>query len=392
MAIYSHSKLSSYETCPYQYKLKYVDKVKVDIPTTIEAFMGNMVHQALEKLYQNKKFKQDISLDFLLKFYLELWEEKYTSDILIVKEGMTSQNYKLMGEEYLINYHKRFYPFNEMTILGLETQDKMLLPDGNFWHVRIDKLGYDQKGNYYVCDYKTNSRIKDKTEIENDRQLTMYSIWVKNKFSDSKSIKLVWHMLAFDKDIILTRNKKQQIQIQNQVLEKIKEIKEAEIQDNFPRKVSPLCDYCVYKPICPSFKHLFEEESKSPSLISKKESVNLVNTLYELKQKLQELEKQKLEIQNKLILFSKENNVDYIYGNDSKVNIKEYEKIVLPEDKKELIDLIKKKNFWNEVSMLNYMRLNKLVLSGNIPPEIKNKIEIQKEFRVNLSKIIKQNN
>ena len=27
--------------------------------------MGNMVHQALEKLYKNKKFKQqDISLDF----------------------------------------------------------------------------------------------------------------------------------------------------------------------------------------------------------------------------------------------------------------------------------------------------------------------------------------
>ena len=72
MAIYSHSKLSCYETCPYQYKLKYVDKIKVDIPTTIEAFMGDIVHQTLEKLYQNKKFKQDISLDFILKFYLEL--------------------------------------------------------------------------------------------------------------------------------------------------------------------------------------------------------------------------------------------------------------------------------------------------------------------------------
>ncbi|MDY0016192.1 MAG: PD-(D/E)XK nuclease family protein [Bacteroidales bacterium] len=386
MAIYSHSKLSCYETCPYQYKLKYVDKIKVDIPTTIEAFMGDIVHQTLEKLYQNKKFKQDISLDFILKFYSELWDEKYSSGILIVKENMTSQNYKLMGEEFLINYHKRFYPFEEMTILGLETQDKMVLPDGNFWHVRIDKLGCDKEGNYYVCDYKTNSRIKDKTEVDNDRQLTMYSIWVKNKFSDCKNIKLIWHMLAFDKDIISTRNQKQQIQIQNQVLNTIKEIKEAEIQDNFPRKISPLCNYCVYKSICPSFKHLFEEKLELTSSISKQESIDLVDNLSKIKNQLQELENQKQEIQNKLISFSKENKLDYIYGTNSKVNIKEYEKIVLPEDKKELINLIKQKKLWDEVSMLNYMRLNKLVLSGEISPEIKDKIEIQKDFRVNLSK------
>lgn len=44
MTTYSHSRVSTFENCPYQYKLKYVDKIEVNIPTTIEAFMGGIVH------------------------------------------------------------------------------------------------------------------------------------------------------------------------------------------------------------------------------------------------------------------------------------------------------------------------------------------------------------
>ena len=101
------------------------------------------------------------------------------------------------------------YKDDKMTILGLETQDKLNLSDGNFWHVRIDKLGCDDKGNYYVMDYKTNARMKDQEEADEDRQLAMYSFWVKDKFKDAKSVKLVWHMLAFNKEVVSERTEKQ---------------------------------------------------------------------------------------------------------------------------------------------------------------------------------------
>ncbi len=44
MATFSHSRISTYENCPYSYKLRYIDKKKPEIPTTIEAFVGDMVH------------------------------------------------------------------------------------------------------------------------------------------------------------------------------------------------------------------------------------------------------------------------------------------------------------------------------------------------------------
>ncbi len=161
MTCYSHSRISTYENCPYQYKLKYIDKVKGDAyPTTIEAFMGSMVHESLEFLYKLKKFKKRTAKATILKYYNAIWKKNYSEDILVVKDWLSADNYRKMGMKYISDYYEKMKPFEDMTILGLETTDRMTLPDGNQWHVRIDKLGCDNDGNYFVCDYKTNSQIR----------------------------------------------------------------------------------------------------------------------------------------------------------------------------------------------------------------------------------------
>ena len=47
MATYSHSRVSTYENCPYQYKLHYIDKVEVD-PDRIREVIGNYVSNAIK--------------------------------------------------------------------------------------------------------------------------------------------------------------------------------------------------------------------------------------------------------------------------------------------------------------------------------------------------------
>lgn len=251
MKIYSHSKISTFETCPYQYKLKYIDKVKVDIPTTIEAFMGNLVHQTLEKLHRDKMNNQIISMDSISEFYLRLWEEKYTDKILIAKfnEGLTEESYKLMGLKFILDYYNRKKPFEEKEIIDLETKDLLKLKNGILWYVMIDKLERDSQGNYYICDYKTNSRMKTKEEIASDRQLAMYSIWVKEKFKDARNILLKWDMLAFNKEITSFRTEEQLRRLEEEICKKIVEI---ESTYDFPMNPSPLCGYCIFNQICPA--------------------------------------------------------------------------------------------------------------------------------------------
>jgi putative RecB family exonuclease len=389
MATYSHSRISTYENCPYQYKLRYIDKVKVDVPTTIEAFMGDMVHQTLEHLYKLKKFKKRIAKASIIKFYRDIWVKNYSDDILIVKakqEGVNADNYRKMGEKFISDYYERMKPFEEMTILGLETQDRMTLPDGNQWHVRIDKLGCDSEGNYFVCDYKTNSRMKDQEEADADRQLALYSIWVRDKFKDAKSVKLIWHMLAFNKDAVSERTDKQLEKLQNEVCEIIKEIESA---TEFPRNQTALCDYCVYKEMCPSFKHEAElGKIEDVEKFKENEGVQLVDEYSEIKTKQAELKKAEEEFREKLIAYAKQFGADIVYGSNKKCSVKEFDKIVLPEgeNKEKFIQLMKDKGLYEELSMVCYPRLNSKIVGGKIDDELKKMVDIVQDFRLSLSK------
>jgi putative RecB family exonuclease len=386
MATYSHSRVSTFEQCPRKYKFQYIDKETPEIDNTIEAFMGDMVHQALEDLYKKKKFKQRVSKASLIKFYRDVWEKEYTSDVKVVKEDLTAENYKKMGEKFLSDYYETYKPFEQLTILGLETQDRMTLPDGNQWHVRIDKFACDSEGNYYVMDYKTNSRMKDQEEADSDRQLAMYSFWVKDKFRDAKSVKLVWHMLAFNKEVVSERTPEQLEKLQKEVVAKIKEIENAK---EFPTNVTALCNYCGFRHLCPSFKHKLELEVKEEVKEFKEDDgVKIVDRFSEIKSKLKELQDEEDKLKEKLIGFAKQKGLDVVYGSNMKASVKEFDKVEIDDENKEkLISVLKEKGLYDTYSMLCSVRLGSHIIKGGLKDEdVKNLIEVVKGFRVNLSK------
>jgi len=392
MATYSHSRVSTFENCPYKYKLQYIDKVEPDISETIELFMGKRVHETLEKLYKDKKFKKLVSKATLLKFYKDNWEKEYSKDILVVKEGLTAENYRKMGVKFIEDYYDKYKPFDQLTILDLETQDRMTLKDGSQWHVRIDKFACDDKGNYYVCDYKTNASMKDQEEADSDRQLAMYSIWVKDKFKDVKSVKLVWHMLAFNKEAISERSPEQLKKLEEDVIVLIRKIEKAEKEKDFPTNVTGLCNYCGFKSQCPSFKHKIELDKKAEESVEKfkkDDGLKIVDEFSEIKAKLKELEEKQDELKDKLIEFSKKFKVDIVYGSNNSAKVKEYEKIVLPEDeieREEFIQLLKDKGMWEEFSSINFMRLQSKALKNELDKSVNERLGREKDWRISLSK------
>jgi ATP-dependent helicase/DNAse subunit B len=105
MATYSFSKLDTFDQCPYKYKLQYIDKAEADFPTTVEAFMGSLVHGALYRLHWDLQFHKANSLEDVLSFYNTEWEKQWTDDILVVKGEYGPSNYRSMGEKYLRDYH-----------------------------------------------------------------------------------------------------------------------------------------------------------------------------------------------------------------------------------------------------------------------------------------------
>ncbi|MBS3094651.1 PD-(D/E)XK nuclease family protein [Candidatus Pacearchaeota archaeon] len=210
-------------------------------------------------------------------------------------------------------------------------------------------------------------------------------MWVKDKFKDAKSVKLVWHMLAFNKDAISERTDEQLEKLQNEVCEKIKEIENAK---EFPRNQTALCDYCVYKEQCPSFKHEVElEKIEDIKKFKEDEGVKLVDEYGEIKLKKKEIEEKENEFKKKLIEYARQFDIDIVYGSNKKCSVKEFEKIVLPEDKEELIKILKEKGLWDEMSMINFMRLNSGIIKGSLNNnEIKKMVDVVKDYRISLSK------
>jgi hypothetical protein len=293
-----------------------------------------------------------------------------------------------MGEKYITLYYERYQPFDQMTILGLETEERMTLSDGNEYHVRIDKLAC--KGDtYYVCDYKTNSRMKDQDDVDEDRQLAMYSMWVKDKYKDAKKVILLWHMLAFDKDVNSERSEPQLKKLMQEVTNTIKEI---ETCKSWPTKVTALCDYCIYKSMCPSFKHEAELELKTVKEFKDDDGVKMVDELSEIDEKLSELEKRKEELKEEMIVFATQKEADIIYGSNKKASVKSFAKVVYPADMQPFVELLKKSDVYNDVIMLSYPKLNSMILNKKVDPAIINLTTTETGHRITLSKKRDANN
>ena len=383
MTQYSHSKLGTFQQCKQKYKFQYVDKVKVESKDTIETFLGSLVHKTLEKLYKDLKFQKLNTKEELLNFFKECWNKEFNDKILIVKKDYKKENYFEMGIKFISDYYEHYKPFNNLTTLGLETEYRLELDDGNSYHVRMDRLSCDKDGNYYVCDYKTNNQLKPQEELDEDRQLAMYSLWVKNNFNDCKNVKLVWYFLAFDKEMISERNEEQLLNLKLDVQNIIKEIESC---NNFLTTISNLCDWCAYKSLCPAWKHELELENKTEEEFKDDDGVKLVDEYEFLDSTRKQTESRLEEIKEKLIKFSKQKEMSVIWGSNKKASIKEFTKVNYPEDKNELTELLKKKGLYNKYSMICYQRLSPIIIKQAIDKEIIGLVKEEKDYRISLSK------
>ncbi|MBN1793256.1 PD-(D/E)XK nuclease family protein [Candidatus Woesearchaeota archaeon] len=319
-AVYSHSRLSTFEQCPQKFKFAYVDKLESEIEGSIESFLGSRVHDTLEKLYTDLKFEKENTLQELLDFFNSEWERHWTDNVLIVRKEYSSDNYRKMGERFIVDYHNRYKPFNQAKTIGLEMRIVIRLdPEGR--HVLqgfIDRLAYAGEGVYEVHDYKTANSLPEQDKVDVDRQLALYAIAVKEKYKDCRKVVLVWHYLAFDKELRSERTDEQLEKLKKDTINVIKEIESAK---EYPLKESALCQWCEYRPVCPRWRHLYETEKLEPVAYRKEEGVRLANEYSELKDKEKEIADKIAKISEKIMVFAEQHKVDRVYGSDSKVTI-----------------------------------------------------------------------
>ncbi len=113
----------------------------------------------------------------------------------------------------------------------------------------------------------------------------------------------------------------------------------------------------------------------------------LVDEYEKLENLKKEIEMKEEAIKNRIIELARQKNTEILFGTHKKCSIREYEKVVYPEDKTILIDKIKSKGLYNQYSAISYPKLSSAIVKGSIDVEVANLVKKEKAFRLSLKEI-----
>jgi len=369
MPIYSHSRLECFETCPLMYKFSYIDKIERE-EEGIEAFLGLRFHEVMHKLYKDLKCRT-YSLKDLLDYYENIWDKEYSDAVIITKKDRTAEDYKNIGRKCIEDYYKRYYPFNQSRVLGLEREILIDLNGDGKYKLRgyIDRIAQDENNTYEIHDYKTSGFLPDQKHFDEDRQLAFYQMGIENTWNDVKKVNLIWHYVVFDKEMFSNRTKDELEKLKKDTIGLIDQIESTE--ELLPQE-SSLCEWCVYPDLCPKRKHLYKVEALPVNEYLKDSGVKLVNTFAKLiaqkrehQEKISKIDEEIDKVKEAVIKYAEKESVDVIRGSDHKLRITEKQKISSPlkgsPERQELENVLREVNKWDEVSDLDTYAIEKAI-------------------------------
>jgi len=364
MTTYSYSKLTNYQNCPLRYKYTYLDKQERDFENTIESILGTAVHHSFEKLYNDlKKGKLD-SLEEILKFYKKEWSKLDNKNIVIVKTEFKKTHYKKLGIKYITNYYNRFYPFDEDFTVGIESKVELdLFNDKRYILIGyIDRLAIKGK-TLRIHDYKTSSTLPTNEEINNNKQLALYAMALKDKYQDINKIELIWHYLAFDKDLIVEKKEEDYEKIKQEIKLLIDEIENTDI-DKFKPKASALCNWCEFASICPIKKHIVKVRQMSLEQFDKDYGVKLTTKFAKLTEEQNILNRKIKETEKEIYDYLKRENIKILTNGIKTMTL--YEKTQYKAPAKTSLRYSHLKILILEQKLFEYLKVDEWELSKSI--------------------------
>lgn len=177
---FSYSRLNSYESCPYCWKLTYLDE-KSRSQLFYSSF-GGLVHDIIAKYYKGELEKNEMTAEFLTRFLTEVKGIRPSASIVekYINQGVRYfNNFTEFGLNTIAVEDKVDFKINEIPMTGI-----------------IDYIG-EKDGKYYCIDHKSHElkpksgKLKPtKKDLELDnylRQLYLYSTAIKEKYGEFPS-------------------------------------------------------------------------------------------------------------------------------------------------------------------------------------------------------------
>jgi putative RecB family exonuclease len=263
LPVYSHSRLSSFENCPLQYRFRYIDRVRTDFES-IEAFMGKRVHEALELVYDDLDRAREQGVEAAVARFHEKWEASMGPNVRVIRPDMEPGYYREIGDRCVRTFWEINAPFriDPEKIIGLEMKVFIALDKGGRYRMMgyVDRAQHAEPGVIEIHDYKTSASLPREGSLRYDRQLPLYEMGMRQKFPETGKVRLIWHYLAHGETFVEERTREQLDRTRRSCIALIQTVEKTR---DFPAKKGPLCPWCSYQDTCPEWES--EKPQASPA-------------------------------------------------------------------------------------------------------------------------------
>jgi DNA helicase-2/ATP-dependent DNA helicase PcrA len=237
----SFSQISTFDICPYQYRLRYIQRIPV-APSAAATF-GSSMHQTLRDFYQEIKEGKKLTKKDLLGLL----------DINWSPQGYASKSHedrmKKQGQRMLTDFYRKFDP----KVIPKDLEQPFVIRVNPKLKVggKIDRVD-EKKGKFEVIDYKTG-KVMDQKKIDKSLQMTVYALAATDKGIYGKKpgeVVLTFYFLDTGEKKPTKRTAEQLEQAKKELIDKAKEIEKSD----FKPTPNHMCEFCDFKLLCEAWR------------------------------------------------------------------------------------------------------------------------------------------
>jgi ATP-dependent helicase/DNAse subunit B len=243
--LFSFSRLKTFHQCPLRYRYRYLKGLKESF-RSIESFLGNVVHDVLQWLYEDHTRDAGPELEEILEELDRRWRTSWQRDVAVVRLSDSPEDALRSAREMLERFHRDTYRRDRSETLALEQRYSQRLSPEVVFTGFADRVGRTDKGRLFIVDYKTSKSTGDPSEFSEGLQAPLYASCALEHHGESEAL-AGYHYLRHGKTRWQTVSSERGRQLLDRFLGLAEEARTA---TDFPARPGILCAWCGFNHIC----------------------------------------------------------------------------------------------------------------------------------------------
>lgn len=239
----SHSQLETFNTCPLQYRYKFL--LRIPVPAKAALTFGDTIHRTLREFYDLRRAGDNPGLKELQGIYERNWVSAGYQDA-VYEEKMKKQGEKILTEYFDKSYSPDVVPLATEKPFKIKISPKLSLGG------KIDRVDRTPEGKLEIIDYKTGHPSTTR-DPQKDQQLTVYALAATDPgLYGRKAEDVIVSFYYFDtqEKVSSTRTAEELQAARQKIDDTAREIS----QSTFPAKPGRQCDFCEFRLICEAWQ------------------------------------------------------------------------------------------------------------------------------------------